>query len=143
PDPVGPAQDAHVDLHLSLVVEQRGVAAGAGRQPLDVVRDLALEELGRLASGEPELAPGRAIHNADGLAKQLVLGGLQHGPIVATGIGFGPWRSPPTSTAPSRRFRPTGRTSGWTCGSSTRSATSRPPRSSSRSTRSPIRGTTG
>src|SRR3954470_19050646 len=52
PDEGLTAQDAHVGEHLPLVVEEGGVAAGAGREGGYVVRHLPLKVVGRLAARE-------------------------------------------------------------------------------------------
>ena len=64
---------AQVALHLPLAVEQRGVAALAGLERLDVVGELALEVLGGLGAAELELAPVGAIEETRLLAQQPVL----------------------------------------------------------------------
>ena len=58
---VGEPQDPHVGPDLALAVEQRGVAALAGLERLDVVGQLALEVLGRLGAGDRQLAAVGAI----------------------------------------------------------------------------------
>ena len=55
-DPILAPEDAHVGADLALVGEQQRVAAGAGREPLDVVRHLPLQELRRLGPGQEQLA---------------------------------------------------------------------------------------
>ncbi len=50
-----------------------------GVERLDVVRHLALEELGHLGACEQELAALRAVHEADGLTQALVFGCGDHG----------------------------------------------------------------
>ena len=54
--------------------EQRRVAALAGRQRLDVVGHLALEEHGRLGALEQQLAAVGAVDQPHALAQTLVLG---------------------------------------------------------------------
>ena len=66
-------QDAHVGADLALAVEQRRVATGAGLERLDVVGQLALEELGGLGAADGELRPGGAIDQPRALAERPVL----------------------------------------------------------------------
>ena len=61
------AQDAQVGAQLALVVEDRRVAAAAGRERLHVVGDLALEEVDRLAAAQRELGALGAVDQAGGL----------------------------------------------------------------------------
>ena len=54
-------EDAHVPEHLALVREERGVAAGAGHQRLDVVGHLPVQEGLGLGARQCELAAAGAI----------------------------------------------------------------------------------
>ena len=54
-------QHPHVGLDVALAVEQRGVAALASVEGLDVVGELALQVLGRLRSRDREHAPLGAV----------------------------------------------------------------------------------
>jgi len=56
-----------VSEHLALVGQQRGVTAAAGRERLDLVADLAVEERLGIGPGERELAARGAVHQRDGL----------------------------------------------------------------------------
>src|SRR5215207_64275 len=58
---VARVEDPQVAEHLALVREEGGVAAGAVRQALDVVRDLALQELLRLGARQRQLAALGAV----------------------------------------------------------------------------------
>jgi len=72
--------DPQVGQHLALVGQQGGVAAAAGRERLDVVRDLAGEQLLGLGPGQRELAALGAIDERDLLGQQAVGGcGLDDG----------------------------------------------------------------
>ena len=66
--------DAHVALHVALAVEQRRVAALAGRERLDVVGELALQVLGRLGAGDRDQPPVGALERSGALAQDPVLG---------------------------------------------------------------------
>jgi hypothetical protein len=73
--PVGrQAQDAQVGAQLALVVEHGRIAALTGLEALDVVGDLALEELGGLRSVELEHGPARTRDQCGVLGEQLVFG---------------------------------------------------------------------
>ena len=50
-----PAQDAQVRAQLALLVQDRRVAALSRLERLDVVRDLALQEVGCLRAADEEL----------------------------------------------------------------------------------------
>ena len=58
--------------------EQGRVATRARPKRLEVVRHLALEELGRLGSGQAELAASGAVNEPDGLAEAFVVGCDDH-----------------------------------------------------------------
>ena len=75
PQLVAEVEHAQVALHLALVVEERRVAAVAGRERLDVLRDLALEELLGLGPGQRELAALGAVDEAAALSQDRVLAG--------------------------------------------------------------------
>ena len=60
------------------MVEQRRVAALAGRERLDVVAHLALEVVGRLASRHLEQGAARPLHEAGGLSNELVFADSDH-----------------------------------------------------------------
>ena len=84
----GQSQHAHVGAQLSLVVEQRRVAALARLERLHVVGHLALEELGGLAALEPiTLRPARSTT-----------------PASACRARIRRWRSPSDSTAARMMF---------------------------------------
>jgi hypothetical protein len=55
------------------VREDGGVAAAAGRERLDVVGDLPLEEVGRLAAADEELPALGAVDQTDRLGDELVV----------------------------------------------------------------------
>ena len=74
---------------------------------------------------------------------QPVPGGQDVRGVGAAGSLSPTWHSPRTSNPSSTRSLPTGRSSRRTCGSTTRTATSRRPRCSRRSTRWGTRNTTG
>jgi hypothetical protein len=82
PQEVLSAQDAEVRAQLPLVVEDRGVAAGAGPESVDVVADLALQEVDRLTAAHDELGALGAVHQPGGLREELVLAGGDHASIV-------------------------------------------------------------
>ncbi len=67
-------EHAQVGQHLALVGQQGGVAAGAGRERLDVVRDLAGEQLLGLRPGQRELAALGTVDEGDLLGQQAVGG---------------------------------------------------------------------
>ena len=69
---VARVEHAEVAEHLALVGEERGVAAGAGLEALDVVRHLAVEELLRLAPRERELAALGAVDDRAALEHRPV-----------------------------------------------------------------------
>ena len=71
---VGGVEHAQVGQHLALVGQQRGVAAAAGRERLDVVGDLAGEQLLGLRPGQRELAALGAVDEGDVLGQQAVGG---------------------------------------------------------------------
>jgi hypothetical protein len=74
PEPVRfESQDPHVGLHVALAIQQCGVAARARGARLDVVGELALEELERVVAGHQQLAPLGALDNARALAERAVL----------------------------------------------------------------------
>ena len=85
---LGEPQHPHVGLHVALAVEQRRVAALAGRQRLDVVGQLALQVLGRLRPADDRACRGRS-------------GRAARTPRAAAGTGR---RSRPSRLASSRRF---------------------------------------
>ena len=58
---VAGGQDPQIAEHLALGRQERGVAAGAVGEPLDVVRHLALEEAARVRTRERELAALGAV----------------------------------------------------------------------------------
>ena len=74
-EPVLSAQDAHVGADLSLGGQQRRVAALPGGERLDVVRDLALEEVRDVLAGQQELAARRVIDDDGSGVREVVLGG--------------------------------------------------------------------
>ena len=80
---IGP-QDPEIGAQLALVVEDHRVAAAARSERLDVVGDLALEELHRARAADHELRAIGAIDQSGGLGEQLVLAGRYHPSIVLT-----------------------------------------------------------
>ena len=85
PEPVVAAQDPQVGAELALVGEDGGVAALPGRERLDVVRHLSLEEVRRLAAAHEELRAVGAVHQPGGLGDQLVVACGDHKPSVLLG----------------------------------------------------------
>ena len=84
-------EHAQVAEHLALVREERGVAAAARHEPLDVVGDLALEERLGLGSGERELAALGAVDEAARVGQHVGVGDGGHPSArirdVALGLG--------------------------------------------------------
>ena len=74
----GQAEHPHVGAELALVVEQGRVAALAGRERLDVVGHLALQELGGLGSAQLDHRAAGALDEAGVVGEQLVVGGGDH-----------------------------------------------------------------
>ena len=72
----GGVEHAQVGEHLALVGQQGGVAAAARRERLDVVRDLAGEQLLGLRPGERELAALGAIDEGDLLGQPAIGGSI-------------------------------------------------------------------
>jgi hypothetical protein len=81
PEEVVSAQHAQVGAQLALVVEDRGVAALAGGEPLYVVGHLTLKEVGRLPAADREHRP-RPLQQPRRLGDELVLARGDHEPIV-------------------------------------------------------------
>src|SRR4029078_7875898 len=65
---------AHVGFNLARAVEQGGVTARARRERLDVVGDLPLQELGRLAAADDDPRQVGALDHPRFLAQRAVLG---------------------------------------------------------------------
>ncbi len=66
-------EHAQIAEHVALVGEERGIAAGPGRERLDVVGHLAGEEPLRLGAAERELAPLGAVDQTAALRERRVL----------------------------------------------------------------------
>ena len=78
PEAVLETEDANVGAELALRVEEGGVAAFAGSEPLDVVRHLALEELGGAGAREELLRAVGAVDQRDVGRRELVGVGSDH-----------------------------------------------------------------
>ena len=73
---VARVEDPQIAEHLALVRQEGGVAALAGDERLDVVRDLAMEELLGLGTAEGQLAPLGAVDDRAPLVERVQCGGL-------------------------------------------------------------------
>ena len=71
---VAQVEHPHVAEHLALVREEGGVAAAPRLERLDVVRDLAVQEVLRLRAGQRELAALGAVDETAGLGQRPVPG---------------------------------------------------------------------
>ena len=80
-----PRRIAQVGAELALVGEDGGVPALPGRERLHVVRDLALEEVRRLAAAHEELRAVGAVHQPGRLGDQLVVACGDHTASVLLG----------------------------------------------------------
>jgi hypothetical protein len=72
---VAQVEHPQVPEHLPLVGEQRGVAAVARLERLDVVRDLPVEEGLGVRPGQREAPAAGTVDHAAALEQRLVLGG--------------------------------------------------------------------
>ena len=91
PQLVAEVEHPQVPPHLPLVGEEGGVAASPRLEPLDVVGDLAVEELLGLGAGKRQLAALGSVEQPAGGGDDLVFAGERlrggHAPRIAGGSG--------------------------------------------------------